>query len=70
MRAMLTVTRPIYSPGLYQQVVGRGLRGPANGGTDSCLIVNVADNLEQYGTELAFLEFENLWRRVRGGDLY
>ena len=60
------VTRPIYSPGLYQQVVGRGLRGPANGGTDSCLIVNVADNLEQYGTELAFLEFENLWRRVRG----
>ena len=64
------VTRPIYSPGLYQQVVGRGLRGPANGGTDSCLIVNVADNLEQYGTELAFLEFENLWRRVRGGDLY
>ena len=63
------VTRPIYSPGLYQQVVGRGLRGPANGGTDSCLIVNVADNLEQYGTELAFLEFENLWQRVRG-DLY
>ena len=60
------VTRPIYSPGLYQQVVGRGLRGPANGGTDSCLIVNVEDNLEQYGTELAFLEFENLWRRVRG----
>ncbi len=60
------VTRPIYSPGLYQQVVGRGLRGPANGGTDSCLIVNVADNLAQYGTELAFLEFENLWRRVRG----
>ena len=60
------VTRPIYSPGLYQQVVGRGLRGPANGGTDSCLIVNVADNLEQYGTELAFLEFENLWQRVRG----
>ena len=60
------VTRPIYSPGIYQQVVGRGLRGPANGGTDSCLIVNVADNLEQYGTELAFLEFEDLWRRVRG----
>ena len=60
------VTRPIYSPGLYQQVVGRGLRGPANGGTDSCLIVNVADNIEQYGTELAFLEFENLWQRVRG----
>ncbi len=60
------VTRPIYSPGLYQQVVGRGLRGPTNGGTDSCLIVNVADNLEQYGTELAFLEFEDLWLRVRG----
>ena len=60
------VTRPIYSPGLYQQVVGRGLRGPLNRGTDSCLIVNVADNIEQYGTELAFLQFEDLWRRVRG----
>jgi superfamily II DNA or RNA helicase len=62
----LFVTRPIYSPGLYMQVVGRGLRGPANGGTDSCLIVNVEDNLLQYGSELAFRQFEHLWAQVRG----
>lgn len=62
----LIVTRPIYSPGLYMQVVGRGLRGPRNGGTASCLIVNVEDNLLQYGSELAFRQFEHLWRRVRG----
>ena len=65
----LFVTRPIYSPGLYMQVVGRGLRGPANGGTPSCLLVNVADNLLQYGNELAFRQFEHLWQRVRG-DFY
>ena len=62
----LFVTRPIYSPGLYMQVVGRGLRGPANGGTESCLIVNVADNIAQYGHDLAFRHFEHLWGQVRG----
>ena len=62
----LVITRPIYSPGLYVQVVGRGLRGPANGGTDSCLIINVEDNFLQYGNELAFRQFEHLWQRVRG----
>jgi superfamily II DNA or RNA helicase len=50
------------SPGLYQQIIGRGLRGPANGGTDRCLIVNVEDNVDAYGEELAFRHFEYLWR--------
>ena len=31
--------------GLYQQMIGRGLRGPKNGGKDRCLIINVADNV-------------------------
>lgn len=55
------VTRPVFSPGLYQQMIGRGLRGPANGGKERCLIVNVADNLSQYGETLAFRHFEHLW---------
>ena len=59
----LFVTRPVCSPLLYQQMIGRGLRGPKNGGTDRCLVVNVADNLEQYGKELAFRHFEYLWDR-------
>jgi superfamily II DNA or RNA helicase len=56
------VTRPVYTPGLYQQMIGRGLRGPANGGTEKCLIVNISDNVLEYGEELAFRHFEYLWR--------
>jgi superfamily II DNA or RNA helicase len=55
------VARPVYSPVLYQQMIGRGLRGPLNGGKDRCLLVNVADNVEQYGEALAFRHFEPLW---------
>lgn len=57
------VARPTFSPGLYQQMIGRGLRGPENRGKERCLIVNVADNFAQYGEELAFREFEYLWNR-------
>lgn len=56
------VARPTYSPNVYQQMIGRGLRGPRNGGKDECLIVNVADNIAQFGEELAFRKFEHLWR--------
>ena len=55
------VARPTYSPVRYQQMIGRGLRGPLNGGKERCLIVNVADNLVQYGEALAFRQFEYLW---------
>ena len=53
--------RPTYSWNLYQQMIGRGLRGPLNGGSDLCTIVNVADNLSRFGLELAYREFEYLW---------
>jgi superfamily II DNA or RNA helicase len=56
------VARPTYSPNVYQQMIGRGLRGPLNGGKEECLIVNVADNIAQYGEELAFRQFEYLWK--------
>ena len=55
------VARPTYSPNVYQQMVGRGLRGPKNGGKEECLIINVEDNLAQYGEKLAFTQFEYLW---------
>lgn len=57
------VTRPTFSPNVYQQMVGRGLRGPKNGGLDEVLIVNVKDNFHNYGEKLAFTEFEYLWSR-------
>lgn len=55
------VTRPTFSPNVYQQMIGRGLRGPLNGGSDEVLIVNVEDNWNQFGSRLAFREFEHLW---------
>jgi superfamily II DNA or RNA helicase len=57
----IIVGRPTYSPNVYQQMIGRGLRGPANGGSDTCLIVNVEDTVDQFGTELAFRQFEHIW---------
>jgi superfamily II DNA or RNA helicase len=58
----LYITRPVYSPVLYQQMLGRGLRGPLNGGKDRCLVVNVQDNIAQFGEQLAFRHFEYLWK--------
>ena len=60
------VARPTYSPNLYLQMIGRGLRGPANGGTDECLIVDVEDNVRMYGGKLAFTDFEFLWTEKTG----
>lgn len=55
------VTRPTFSANVYQQMIGRGLRGPLNGGSEEVLIVNVEDNFHQFGDRLAFFDFEYLW---------
>jgi superfamily II DNA or RNA helicase len=57
----VVVARPTYSPNVYQQMIGRGLRGPNNGGKETCLILNVRDNITNYGKALAFTQFEHLW---------
>lgn len=59
------VTRPTFSPNRYQQMIGRGLRGPKNGGSKEVLIVNVRDNIQAFGTELAFTHFDKLWTEAR-----
>ncbi|MFJ5675192.1 DEAD/DEAH box helicase [Streptomyces sp. NPDC093097] len=59
----VVVARPVYSTNVYQQMIGRGLRGPLNGGKDSCLILNVSDNIANFDTHLAFTQFEHLWSR-------
>ena len=55
------ITRPTFSPNVYQQMIGRGLRGRRNGGKDEVLVVNVDDNLTNFGREFAFRHFEHLW---------
>jgi superfamily II DNA or RNA helicase len=40
---VVCVTRPTTSALRYEQMVGRGLRGPKNGGTKFCLVLDVQD---------------------------
>lgn len=42
-------------------MIGRGLRGPKNGGNDRCLIVNVRDNIDNFDKALAFADLDWLW---------
>ncbi|WP_062355841.1 DEAD/DEAH box helicase [Herbidospora yilanensis] len=60
---VVIVARPTYSPNVYQQMIGRGLRGPLNGGKETCLILDVADNIVNFDKKLAFTEFDYLWNR-------
>ena len=57
----LVVARPVYSPNLYFQMIGRGLRGVKNGGNDRCFILNVKDNVENFERRLAFSDLDWLW---------
>jgi superfamily II DNA or RNA helicase len=58
---VVIVARPTLSPVRYQQMIGRGLRGPRNGGKAECLIVDVEDNIERLERDLAFRQFRHLF---------
>jgi superfamily II DNA or RNA helicase len=45
---LVLIARQVFSPVRYMQMVGRGLRGEKNGGTASCRIVTVVDNLGRF----------------------
>ena len=55
------IARPVYSPNLYFQMIGRGLRGIKNGGNDRCLILDVDDNVVNFQKKLAFSDLDWLW---------
>ena len=40
------ISRPTYSHLLYNQMTGRGLRGPRSNGTSNCIIVDISDNIQ------------------------
>ena len=50
---LIVISRPVMSPVLYMQMVGRGMRGPKNGGTERCEVITVNDNLREYSSKLA-----------------
>jgi DNA repair protein RadD len=57
------LARPTASVVLYSQMIGRGLRGPAIGGKESCLIVNVKDNfINLPSIDKMYEVFEDYWK--------
>jgi len=56
------VARPTTSVVLYSQMIGRGLRGPAMGGTVRCKVIDVIDNIENMPrAEQAFKFFDSYY---------
>lgn len=61
---VVCITRPTASPLLYEQMVGRGLRGPKNGGKPYCLVLDVQDQ----GLPQGIMSYERvleLWEKTR-----
>ncbi|UWW09718.1 DEAD/DEAH box helicase [Mycolicibacterium brumae] len=54
------ITRPTSSEVRYQQMVGRGLRGPKNGGTEEVLIVNMLDNIIEFGHSIVYQSIQDI----------
>lgn len=58
----VVVARPTKSAVLYSQMIGRGMRGPAVGGTKSCEVIEVLDVfLQQAEQDVLFEDFSEYW---------
>jgi len=57
------IARPTKSIVLYSQMLGRGMRGPAVGGTETFTLVDVIDNVTDYSSDLddIYEYFEEYW---------
>jgi len=61
------IARPTKSIVLYSQMLGRGLRGPRVGGTASCRVINVRDNIQGLpSNDEIFDFFEDYWSPPEG----
>lgn len=61
----IVICRPIFSDILYEQIVGRGLRGPRFGGTEYCNIIDFTDNFDRFGDQQSYTRFEDFWDKTR-----
>ncbi|WP_107841253.1 DEAD/DEAH box helicase [Metasolibacillus meyeri] len=61
----LLICRPTSSMVLYEQMVGRGLRGPRFGGTETCKIVDFSANIQTHGHPLAYMRFTHDWQTLK-----
>ena len=62
----VVVARPTVSQVLYEQIIGRGLRGPKFGGTDVCTILDCEDTDEEGNARkrplLGYEHFRHIWK--------
>jgi DNA repair protein RadD len=57
----VVMARPTVSQVLYEQMIGRGLRGPRFGGTETCEIVDLEDKYRVDKLSLGYQQFRALW---------
>lgn len=55
----IVLTVPVASPILFEQMVGRVSRGPASGGTETGLVVDIDDHLALHGLPQSYHRFED-----------
>jgi len=59
----VVMARPTVSQVLYEQMIGRGLRGPKFGGTETCVIIDLEDKYRSERPKLGYQQFRELWQR-------
>lgn len=57
----VVMARPTISQVLYEQMVGRGLRGPEFGGTKQCWIIDFEDRYRRHRPQLGYEQFRQIW---------
>ena len=57
----IVICRPINSTILYEQIVGRGIRGSRFGGTEECDVIDFSDNIHNLGKQQAYMRFKEFW---------
>ena len=59
----VVMARPTTSPVLFEQMIGRGLRGPRFGGTEVCQVLDVVDRFQFHGSPKGFARWELEWMK-------
>ncbi len=57
----VVIARPTTSVVLYEQMIGRGMRGPLNGGTEICTVIDLADNISRFEGQMAYARMRDAW---------
>jgi superfamily II DNA or RNA helicase len=55
------MARPTVSQVMYEQMLGRGLRGPKFGGTENCVVVDCEDNYPGGRPDVGYEAFRRTW---------